>query len=141
MNFSYSWAPIGWGMHRFTANRELSRLTFPVSVIPSEIFPLNLRSTGISVTTSTTWMSNLYVFPKREYPCIADRRRYSIIGLVSPKMLAQIPSGGTYFFFAAFSIMAFLTACTSRKLTSVHPTDHCFARRAVLSGNQGKGKC
>ncbi|KIK76447.1 hypothetical protein PAXRUDRAFT_169987, partial [Paxillus rubicundulus Ve08.2h10] len=40
VNFSYSWAPIGW-------------------VIPSEIFPLHLRSTGISIATSTTWMSNL----------------------------------------------------------------------------------
>ena len=31
------------------------------TVIPSEIFPLHLRSTGISITTSATWMSNLYV--------------------------------------------------------------------------------
>lgn len=28
-------------------------------VLPSEIFPLALRSTGISITTSCTWMSNL----------------------------------------------------------------------------------
>ncbi|KIJ18533.1 L-arabinose isomerase [Paxillus involutus ATCC 200175] len=73
VNFSYSWAPIGW-------------------VIPSEIFPLHLRSTGISITTSTTWMSNF------------------IIGLVSPLMLTRIPYGGTYFFFAGFSMLAFLTA-------------------------------
>ncbi|KAH7888933.1 general substrate transporter [Phlebopus sp. FC_14] len=73
VNFSYSWAPIGW-------------------VLPSEIFPLHLRSTGISITTSTTWMSNF------------------IIGLVSPIMLTQIASGGTYFFFAAFALLSFLTA-------------------------------
>ncbi|KIJ68058.1 hypothetical protein HYDPIDRAFT_25505 [Hydnomerulius pinastri MD-312] len=72
VNFSYSWAPIGW-------------------VLPSEIFPLHLRSTGISITTSTTWMSNF------------------VIGLVSPMMLTQIAHGGTYFFFAGFSILAFLT--------------------------------
>ncbi|KAI9571211.1 general substrate transporter [Boletus coccyginus] len=72
VNFSYSWAPIGW-------------------LIPSEIFPLHLRSTGISITTSTTWMSNF------------------VIGLVSPTMLTTIPSGGTYFFFAGFAILAFLT--------------------------------
>jgi MFS family permease len=73
VNFSYSWAPIGW-------------------VIPSEIFPLHLRSTGISITTSATWMSNF------------------IIGLVSPVMLTQTSNGGTYFFFAGFAILAFLTA-------------------------------
>ncbi|KAN0091350.1 Sugar transporter domain containing protein [Tylopilus felleus] len=72
VNFSYSWGPIGW-------------------VIPSEIFPLHLRSTGISITTSATWMSNF------------------IIGLASPVMLARIPNGGTYFFFAGFAILAFLT--------------------------------
>ncbi|KAG8214110.1 general substrate transporter [Butyriboletus roseoflavus] len=72
VNFSYSWAPIGW-------------------VIPSEVFPLHLRSTGISITTSTTWMSNF------------------VIGLVSPKMLTQIPKGGTYFFFAGFAVLAFFT--------------------------------
>ncbi|KAF9241825.1 general substrate transporter [Melanogaster broomeanus] len=75
VNFSYSWAPIGW-------------------VLPSEIFPLHLRSTGISITTSTTWMSNF------------------IIGLVSPMMLTRIPYGGTYYFFAGFSILAFLSALT-----------------------------
>ncbi|KAH7916636.1 general substrate transporter [Hygrophoropsis aurantiaca] len=72
VNFSYSWAPIGW-------------------VLPSEIFPLHLRSTGISITTSTTWMANF------------------VIGLVSPIMLTQLAHGGTYYFFAAFAVLAFLT--------------------------------
>ena len=40
VNFSYSWAPIGW-------------------VLPSEIFNLSTRSTAVSITTSTTWMCNL----------------------------------------------------------------------------------
>ncbi|KAG6335954.1 hypothetical protein ID866_3130 [Astraeus odoratus] len=73
INFAYSWAPIGW-------------------VLPSEVFPLHLRSTGISITTSCTWMSNF------------------IIGLVSPRMLAHLSHGGTYFFFAAFAILAFISA-------------------------------
>ncbi|KAI5986459.1 hypothetical protein EDD15DRAFT_2200059, partial [Pisolithus albus] len=47
-------------------------------------------STGISITTSCTWMSNF------------------IIGLVSPRMLANIAHGGTCFFFAAFAILAFI---------------------------------
>lgn len=38
-----------------------------------------------------------------------DRR--SIIGVVSPLMLSTIPNGGTYFFFAAFAVLGFLTTC------------------------------
>ncbi|KAL8292403.1 hypothetical protein RQP46_001015 [Phenoliferia psychrophenolica] len=72
VNFSYSWAPIGW-------------------VLPSEIFNLSTRSTGTSITTSATWMCNF------------------VIGLVSPIMLEKLNYGGTYFFFAAFAILGFLT--------------------------------
>ncbi|KAG2135494.1 D-xylose-proton symporter [Suillus clintonianus] len=71
VNFSYSWAPIGW-------------------VIPSEIFPLHLRSTGISLTTSTTWSSNF------------------AIGLFTPTMLQM--GGIAYFTFAGFSLAALLSA-------------------------------
>ncbi|KFY61242.1 hypothetical protein V496_05117 [Pseudogymnoascus sp. VKM F-4515 (FW-2607)] len=70
INFSYSFAPIGW-------------------VLPSEIYPLSIRSKAISITTSCTWMSNF------------------IIGLVTPDMLATI-TWGTYIFFAAFCLLAFL---------------------------------
>ncbi|KAJ9303750.1 hypothetical protein DTO217A2_6762 [Paecilomyces variotii] len=70
INFSYSFAPIGW-------------------VLPSEIFNLSIRSKAISITTSATWMCNF------------------IIGLVTPDMLATI-SWGTYIFFAAFCLLAFL---------------------------------
>ena len=42
VNFSYSWAPIGW-------------------VLPSEIFTLAQRSKAISITTSTTWMCNFII--------------------------------------------------------------------------------
>ncbi|KAH7928902.1 general substrate transporter [Leucogyrophana mollusca] len=72
VNFCYSWGPIGW-------------------VLPSEIFPLHLRSTGISIAVSTAWMANF------------------IIGLVSPMMLTQIADGGTYYFFAGFAALAFFT--------------------------------
>lgn len=68
INFSYSFAPIGW-------------------VLPSEIFNLGSRSKAMSITTSCTWLSNF------------------CIGLVTPDMLASIKSG-TYFFFAAFCLMA-----------------------------------
>ncbi|KAG1862753.1 D-xylose-proton symporter [Suillus subalutaceus] len=70
VNFSYSWAPIGW-------------------VIPSEIFPLHLRSTGISITTSTTWLSNF------------------VVGLITPIMLNV--GGMAYFIFAGFSLAALLS--------------------------------
>ncbi|KAL4804620.1 general substrate transporter [Aspergillus unguis] len=68
VNFSYSFAPIGW-------------------VLPSEIFPLSIRSKAISITTSATWMCNF------------------IIGLITPDMLESI-SWGTYIFFAAFCLLA-----------------------------------
>lgn len=70
VNFSYSWAPIGW-------------------VLPSEIYNIGNRSKAMSLTTSSTWMCNF------------------IIGLVTPDMLETI-SYGTYFFFAAFALIAFL---------------------------------
>ncbi|KAL1995553.1 hypothetical protein VTN49DRAFT_1740 [Thermomyces lanuginosus] len=70
INFSYSFAPIGW-------------------VLPSEIFNLSIRSKAISITTSATWMCNF------------------IIGLVTPDMLETI-KWGTYIFFAAFCLIAFL---------------------------------
>ncbi|KAK2881781.1 hypothetical protein FQN49_000448 [Arthroderma sp. PD_2] len=70
VNFSYSFAPVGW-------------------VLPSEIFHLSIRSKAISITTSTTWMCNF------------------IIGLVTPDMLEKI-GWGTYIFFAAFCLIAFI---------------------------------
>lgn len=70
INFSYSFAPIGW-------------------VLPSEIFNLGNRSKAIAITTSTTWMCNF------------------IIGLVTPDMLETI-KWGTYIFFAAFALIAFI---------------------------------
>ncbi|KAL2408470.1 putative glucose transporter rco-3 [Exophiala dermatitidis] len=42
INFSYSFAPIGW-------------------VLPSEIFTLGTRSKAMSITTSTTWMCNFII--------------------------------------------------------------------------------
>ncbi|KAK9246266.1 general substrate transporter [Lipomyces tetrasporus] len=72
VNFSYSWAAVCW-------------------VLPSEIFPLAIRSKGISLTTSATWINNF------------------IVGLVSPKMLETI-TYGTYIFFAAFCFIAYVFA-------------------------------
>ena len=70
VNFSYSWAPIGW-------------------VLPSEIYNIGNRSKAMSLTTSSTWMCNF------------------IIGLVTPDMLETI-GYGTYIFFAAFALIAFV---------------------------------
>ncbi|KAJ4353738.1 uncharacterized protein N0V89_005468 [Didymosphaeria variabile] len=70
VNFSYSWAPIGW-------------------VLPSEIYNIGNRSKAMSLTTSSTWMCNF------------------IIGLVTPEMLDTI-GWGTYIFFAAFALIAFV---------------------------------
>lgn len=70
INFSFSFAPIGW-------------------VLPSEIFNLGNRSKAMAITTSATWMCNF------------------IIGLVTPDMLETI-GWGTYIFFAAFCLLAFI---------------------------------
>jgi hypothetical protein len=42
INFSYSFAPIGW-------------------VLPSEIFNLGSRTRAMSITTSATWMCNFII--------------------------------------------------------------------------------
>ncbi|KAH7121589.1 general substrate transporter [Dactylonectria macrodidyma] len=70
INFSFSFAPIGW-------------------VLPSEIFNLGNRSKAMAITTSATWMCNF------------------IIGLVTPDMLETL-GWGTYIFFAAFCLLAFI---------------------------------
>ncbi|KAG9497337.1 hypothetical protein J7337_012132 [Fusarium musae] len=70
VNFSFSFAPIGW-------------------VLPSEIFNLGNRSKAMAITTSATWMCNF------------------IIGLVTPDMLTNL-GWGTYIFFAAFCLLAFI---------------------------------
>lgn len=69
-NFAYSWGPVGW-------------------VLPSEIFPLSIRSQAMSVTTSANWFCNF------------------IIGRATPSMLRDIKFG-TYIFFAAFCVLMFL---------------------------------
>lgn len=58
-------------------------------VLPSEIFSIGIRSKAISITTSSTWMNNF------------------IIGLITPRMLETM-KWGTYIFFAAFAIIAFV---------------------------------
>lgn len=68
INFSYSWAPIGW-------------------VLPSEIFPLGIRSKAIALTTSSTWMCNF------------------VIGLVTPDMIEHL-GYGTYLFFGGWAVVA-----------------------------------
>jgi MFS family permease len=68
--FSYSWAPMGW-------------------VVTSEIFPLHLRSTGMSLTASNMWSSNFAV-----------------------ELFAMAPNvdGIWYYVSAAFSLAALLSA-------------------------------
>lgn len=58
-------------------------------VLPSEIFNLGSRSKAMAITTSATWMCNF------------------IIGLVTPDMLETL-GWGTYIFFAAFALVAFV---------------------------------
>ncbi|KAK9459668.1 general substrate transporter [Lipomyces oligophaga] len=69
VNFSYSWAPVGW-------------------VLPSEIFPIEIRSRAVAVTTSSAWISNF------------------IVGLITPTLLAN----AKYFTYIIFAFMCAVAA-------------------------------
>lgn len=60
INFSYSFGLfvyyVIWRLDR--ANVHIAPIGW---VLPSEIFNLSIRSKAISITTSATWMCNLYV--------------------------------------------------------------------------------
>ncbi|KAG2154370.1 D-xylose-proton symporter [Suillus bovinus] len=71
--FSYSWAPMGW-------------------VVTSEIFPLHLRSTAMSITTSTMWSSNFAA------------------GLYAPTTMDPSVGGVGYYIYVASSLAALLLA-------------------------------
>lgn len=103
INFSYSFAPIGW-------------------VLPSEIFNLGNRSKAMAITTSATWMCNfiigMYLSPpffstathghppwRVAWPMPHAYNADAIPGLVTPDMLETL-GWGTYIFFAAFCLLA-----------------------------------
>lgn len=71
--FSYSWAPLGW-------------------VVTSEIFPLHLRSTGMSITASTMWSSSFTA------------------GLFAPMQVNPSVGGTWYYIYSAASLAALLFA-------------------------------
>jgi len=70
---AYSWTPMGW-------------------VITSEIFPLHLRSSGMSITASGMWSS------------------YFTAGLFAPTMLNPHTGGIGYWISVAFALAALLSA-------------------------------
>ncbi|KIY71511.1 general substrate transporter [Cylindrobasidium torrendii FP15055 ss-10] len=70
IGFGFSWGPCSW-------------------VIVAEIYPISIRSKGVSVATSSNWMNNF------------------IVGQVTPSMLDHI-GYGTFIFFGLF---AFLGGC------------------------------
>lgn len=74
--FSYSWAPMGW-------------------VVTSEIFPLHLRSIGMSITTSTMWSSNF------------------MIGVFATMTAGPSVSGIGYYVYVASALGALLSAIFS----------------------------
>ncbi|KAF8825155.1 hypothetical protein HHX47_DHR7000327 [Lentinula edodes] len=67
MGFGYSWGPCAW-------------------VIVAEIFPLSVRSKGLSIAASSNWMNNF------------------IVGQVTPTMIAHL-GFGTFIFFGVFSLL------------------------------------
>jgi len=67
--YGMSYGPIGW-------------------ILPSEVFPLSMRSKGVSLSTASNWFNNF------------------LIGLVTP-MLMELSSSGTFFVFAAACFTAY----------------------------------
>ncbi|KAG2055373.1 D-xylose-proton symporter [Suillus hirtellus] len=90
---SYSWTPMGW-------------------VITSEIFPLHLRSSGMSITASGMWSS------------------YFTAGLFTPAMLNPHAGGMGYWLPVTFSLAALLSAISfipetkGRTLEEMDPVFH-----------------
>jgi len=68
--YGMSCGPIGW-------------------VLPNEVFPLSMRSKGVSLSTASNWINNFF------------------IGLVTPPMM-EISSVATFMIFACACLMAFL---------------------------------
>ncbi|EJD45570.1 general substrate transporter [Auricularia subglabra TFB-10046 SS5] len=67
MAFGYSWGPASW-------------------ILIAEVFPLSVRSKGMSIAASSNWMNNF------------------IVGQVTPSMRTAMPYG-TFIFFGAFSFL------------------------------------
>lgn len=60
----------------------------------------------------------------------------SVIGLISPIMLANVPNGGTYFFFAAFACVAFISTyfmVPETRLKSLEEMDEIFKAKSTHS--------
>ncbi|KDQ11998.1 hypothetical protein BOTBODRAFT_113556, partial [Botryobasidium botryosum FD-172 SS1] len=84
-----AWIAVGL-VYLFTAAYGMS--FGPVAwVLPSEIFPLSVRSRGVALSTASNWLNNF------------------IIGLITPTMIAA-SAVGTYFVFAAACVAAFFWA-------------------------------
>lgn len=112
VNFSYSWAPIGWGEWRishfpsfqdFKFLRQLSPVRFSRCICGPRVSPLRHRSPG-SRTCARCYHHVCFFLI---LICC------SVVGLVSPSMLATSKGGLAYYTFAGFSLLALLSASTS----------------------------
>ncbi|EED83919.1 predicted protein [Postia placenta Mad-698-R] len=68
--YGVSYGPIGW-------------------VLPSEVFPLSVRSKGVSLSTASNWFNNF------------------LIGLITPELMELSPSG-TFLVFATACFLGYL---------------------------------
>jgi len=84
VNFAYSWGPIAW-------------------IIPAEIFPINVRSKGVALSTMSNWLANFAIAK-------------SVPNLVLPSGFGV---GGTFLFFAGFAVIEFFWV-----MTHIHETSN-----------------
>ncbi|KAF9262631.1 general substrate transporter [Marasmius fiardii PR-910] len=85
----FTWLAVGC-IYLFTAAYGLS--FGPIGwVLPSEVFPLSIRSRGVALSTASNWLNNF------------------LIGLVTPVAFEYSPAG-TFLIFAAACFMAYMWA-------------------------------
>ena len=71
--YGVSFGPIGW-------------------VLPSEVFPLSMRSKGVAVSTASNWFNNCARFSYQIFLHVPDKDNIVLIGLVTPVLMDISPT-------------------------------------------------
>ncbi|KAF9074514.1 MFS monosaccharide transporter [Rhodocollybia butyracea] len=86
-----AWMAVGF-IYLFTAAYGMS--FGPVAwVLPSEVFPLSVRSKGVALSTASVWLNNC--------------KSYLLVGLITPVTL-EYSAAGTFMLFAVASFVAYI---------------------------------
>ncbi|KAJ3767506.1 MFS monosaccharide transporter [Lentinula raphanica] len=117
-----TWTSVGF-IYIFTAAYGMSfgPLTW---VLPSEVFPLSIRSKGVALSTASVWVNNF------------------LVGLITPVALDVSPAG-TFTLFATASFLAYLWVTYTVPETanvSLEDVDRRFAEFERSASGSGSGE-